>query len=97
MIVLLGLHWHAIQTNEKKNAEVLGDQSSSQGNADIWAELKELREVAIEHKVELKNSQSKIEKLEQESTGIGAPSTCVTFLSYKNNLTPLLINSTHLR
>lgn len=76
LIVVLGLHWHAIQTNEKKNAEVLGDQSSSQGNADIWAELKELREMAIEHKVELKNSQSKIEKLEQESTGRGHKHLC---------------------
>ncbi|KAL7373214.1 hypothetical protein ABVT39_001481 [Epinephelus coioides] len=45
------------------------DQSSSQTNIspDIWAELKELRDMAIEQKVELRNSKSKIEKLEQEN------------------------------
>ena len=36
---------------------------------DIWAELKELRDMMIQHKVELRNSKSKIEKLEQENTG----------------------------
>ncbi|XP_049420632.1 centlein-like isoform X18 [Epinephelus fuscoguttatus] len=50
------------------------DQSSSQTNIspDIWAELKELRDMAIEQKVELRNSKSKIEKLEQENAATQA-------------------------
>lgn len=36
---------------------------------DIWTELKELRDMAIAQKVELRYSKSKIEKLEQETTG----------------------------
>uniref|UniRef100_UPI0037E8A692 uncharacterized protein n=1 Tax=Semicossyphus pulcher TaxID=241346 RepID=UPI0037E8A692 len=35
---------------------------------DIWAELKELRDMAIEQQVELRTSKSKMEKLEQENT-----------------------------
>ncbi|XP_034717432.1 complement C1q-like protein 2 isoform X1 [Etheostoma cragini] len=50
------------------------DQSSSQNNTcpDIWAELKELRDMTIEQMVELRNSKSKIEKLEQENTATQA-------------------------
>ncbi|XP_037612188.1 heavy metal-binding protein HIP-like [Sebastes umbrosus] len=50
--------------------ELQGDQSSSQTSItpDIWTELKELRDMAIEQKVELRNSKSKIEKLEQDNT-----------------------------
>ncbi|XP_034717433.1 complement C1q-like protein 2 isoform X2 [Etheostoma cragini] len=50
------------------------DQSSSQNNTcpDIWAELKELRDMTIEQMVELRNSKSKIEKLEQENTVLEA-------------------------
>ncbi|XP_042366682.1 complement C1q-like protein 2 [Plectropomus leopardus] len=50
------------------------DQSSRQTNItpDIWTELKELRDMAIEQKVELRNSKSKIEKLEQENAALEA-------------------------
>ncbi|XP_039645655.1 uncharacterized protein LOC120552061 [Perca fluviatilis] len=55
---------------EIQDAKATHDQSSSQTNIspDIWAELKELRDMAIEQMVDLRNSKSKIEKLEQEST-----------------------------
>lgn len=56
---------------ENKNIDV-----QTNTTPDIWAELKELRaelkelrDMAIEQKVELRNSKSKIEKLEQENTG----------------------------
>ncbi|XP_074478220.1 uncharacterized protein LOC141759779 [Sebastes fasciatus] len=54
--------------------ELQGDQSSSQTSItpDIWAELKELRDMAIEQKVELRYSKSKIEKLEQDNTATQA-------------------------
>ncbi|XP_037612186.1 heavy metal-binding protein HIP-like isoform X1 [Sebastes umbrosus] len=54
--------------------ELQGDQSSSQTSItpDIWTELKELRDMAIEQKVELRNSKSKIEKLEQDNTATQA-------------------------
>ncbi|XP_042366681.1 uncharacterized protein LOC121960863 [Plectropomus leopardus] len=50
------------------------DQSSRQTNItpDIWTELKELRDMAIEQKVELRNSKTKIEKLEQENAATQA-------------------------
>lgn len=56
---------------EVQGVEATQDKSSSQTNItpDIWAELKELRDMAIEQKVELRNSNSKIETLEQENTG----------------------------
>lgn len=56
---------------EIQDAKATHDQSSSQTNIspEIWAELKELRDMAIEQMVELRNSKSKIEKLEQENTG----------------------------
>ena len=44
---------------------------------DIWTELKELRDMAIEQRVELRNSKSKIEKLEQENTGMKFYHVCV--------------------
>lgn len=75
-LVLLCQHWilasgvgagnNDTQTDrEKKNQWV----QTEQGYAIIWAELKELRDQLIEQKVELRNSKSKIEKLEQENTG----------------------------
>lgn len=43
------------------------------GHADhtlnVWAELKELRDMVIEQKVELNNSKGKVGKLEQETAG----------------------------
>ncbi|XP_074478226.1 uncharacterized protein LOC141759782 [Sebastes fasciatus] len=56
--------------NIEVQSELQGDQSSSQTSItpDIWAELKELRDMAIEQKVELRYSKSKIEKLEQDNT-----------------------------
>ncbi|XP_044033086.1 myosin-2 heavy chain-like isoform X1 [Siniperca chuatsi] len=52
---------------EIQGVKPTNDQSSSQTNItpDIWAELKELRDMAIEHR-------SKIEKLEQEKTATQA-------------------------
>lgn len=35
----------------------------------VWAELKKLRDMVIEQKVELNNSKSKVGKLEQENAG----------------------------
>lgn len=80
-LVLLCQHWilasgvgagnNDTQTDrEKKNQWV----QTEQGYAiiapyNIWAELKELRDQLIEQKVELRNSKSKIETLEQENTG----------------------------
>ncbi|XP_031138054.1 heavy metal-binding protein HIP-like isoform X2 [Sander lucioperca] len=59
---------------EIQDAKATHDQSSSQTNIspEIWAELKELRDMAIEQMVELRNSKSKIEKLEQENTVLKA-------------------------
>lgn len=59
---------------EIQGVETSLDQSSSQTNItpDIWAELKELRDMAIEHRI-------KIEKLEQDNTGETCPKTnCCT-------------------
>ncbi|XP_074478799.1 uncharacterized protein LOC141760053 [Sebastes fasciatus] len=60
--------------NIEVQSELQGDQSSSQTSItpDIWAELKELRDMAIEQKVELRYSKSKIEKLEQDNTATQA-------------------------
>ncbi|XP_053183544.1 fibrinogen- and Ig-binding protein-like [Scomber japonicus] len=65
-------------------SKILGVKSTNdQTNItpDIWAELKELRDMAIEHSVELRNSKSKMEKLEQENTAIQAR---LTASEYKN-------------
>ncbi|XP_070709285.1 complement C1q-like protein 2 isoform X7 [Pempheris klunzingeri] len=52
------------------NANIQEDGGKRNISPDIWAELKELRDMAIEQKVELRNSKSKIEKLEQENTDL---------------------------
>ncbi|XP_070709282.1 uncharacterized protein [Pempheris klunzingeri] len=54
------------------NANIQEDGGKRNISPDIWAELKELRDMAIEQKVELRNSKSKIEKLEQENTAVQA-------------------------
>ncbi|XP_070709283.1 complement C1q-like protein 2 isoform X5 [Pempheris klunzingeri] len=54
------------------NANIQEDGGKRNISPDIWAELKELRDMAIEQKVELRNSKSKIEKLEQENTVLKA-------------------------
>ncbi|XP_071384142.1 complement C1q-like protein 2 [Centroberyx affinis] len=60
--------------SEVKGIEATHDQTSRQTNIipDIWTELKELRDTAVEHRVELRNSKSKMEKLEQENTALKA-------------------------
>ncbi|XP_053186851.1 uncharacterized protein LOC128369799 [Scomber japonicus] len=84
LALLLCLYWTGAQgesgglagndvTQIEIQSEILGVKSTSdQTNItpDIWAELKELRDMAIEHSVELRNSKSKMEKLEQENTAI---------------------------
>ncbi|XP_053176284.1 complement C1q-like protein 2 [Scomber japonicus] len=84
LALLLCLYWTGAQgesggltgndiTQTEIQSEILGVKSTSdQTNItpDIWAELKELRDMAIEHSVELRNSKSKIEKLEQEKLKI---------------------------
>ncbi|XP_070784617.1 uncharacterized protein [Enoplosus armatus] len=59
---------------ETQGVKATNDLSSSQTNiiTDVWAELKELRDMAIQHTVELKNSKSKMEKVEQENTATQA-------------------------
>ncbi|XP_071775585.1 uncharacterized protein LOC139927364 [Centroberyx gerrardi] len=56
--------------SEVQGIEATHDQTSRQTN--IWTELKELRDMAVEHRVELRNSKSKMEKLEQENTAQAA-------------------------
>ncbi|XP_053186852.1 heavy metal-binding protein HIP-like [Scomber japonicus] len=84
LALLLCLYWTVAQgesggltgndiTQTEVQSEILGVKSTSdQTNItpDIWAELKELRDMVIEHRVELRNSKSKMEKLEQEITAI---------------------------
>ncbi|CAK6959801.1 uncharacterized protein LOC128372744 [Scomber scombrus] len=83
LVLLLCLYWTRAQgesggvtgnniTKTEVQSEILGVKATSdQTNItpDIWAELKELRDMAITHSVELRNSKSKMEKLEQENTG----------------------------
>ncbi|CAK6959703.1 complement C1q-like protein 2 isoform X6 [Scomber scombrus] len=83
LVLLLCLYWTRAQgesggvtgndiTQTEVQSEILGViATSDQTNItpDIWAELKELRDMAIKHSVELSNSKSKMEKLEQENTG----------------------------
>lgn len=80
-LVLLCQHWilasavgtgnNDTQTDrEKKNQVVQTEQGCAIiAPCNIWAELKELRDQLVEQKVELSNSKSKIEKLEQENAG----------------------------
>ncbi|XP_032360134.1 complement C1q-like protein 2 isoform X2 [Etheostoma spectabile] len=74
--LLLCLHrtWAQGESGGIQDVKATHDQSSSQTNTspDIWAELKELRDMTIEQMVELRNSKSKIEKLEQENTVLEA-------------------------
>ncbi|CAK6959698.1 complement C1q-like protein 2 isoform X6 [Scomber scombrus] len=86
LVLLLCLYWTRAQgesggvtgndiTQTEVQSEILGViATSDQTNItpDIWAELKELRDMAIKHSVELSNSKSKMEKLEQENTAIQA-------------------------
>ncbi|XP_053189591.1 heavy metal-binding protein HIP-like [Scomber japonicus] len=86
LVLLLCLYWTRAQgesggvtgndiTQAEVQSEILGVKATSdQTNVtpDIWAELKELRDMAIKHSVELSNSKSKMEKLEQENTAIQA-------------------------
>ncbi|XP_073344264.1 uncharacterized protein [Pagrus major] len=55
---------------ESQGAKATPDQSQTNITPDIWAELKELRHMAIEQKLELRFSNSKMEKLEQENTDL---------------------------
>uniref|UniRef100_A0A8P4K1S6 C1q domain-containing protein n=1 Tax=Dicentrarchus labrax TaxID=13489 RepID=A0A8P4K1S6_DICLA len=77
LVYLLCLHWTwaqgetgGVAGDDIQGVKATHDQSGTQTNItpDIWAELKELRDMAIEQKVELRNSKSMIEKLEQENT-----------------------------
>ncbi|XP_044195894.1 heavy metal-binding protein HIP-like isoform X2 [Thunnus albacares] len=82
LALLLCLYWTRAQgesggvtendiTQTEVQSEILGIKATSdQTNItpDIWAELKELRDMVIQHSVELK----KMEKLEQENTVIQA-------------------------
>ncbi|XP_053180777.1 heavy metal-binding protein HIP-like [Scomber japonicus] len=84
LALLLCLYWTGAQgesggltgndiTQTEVQSEILGVKSTSDQtniSPDIWAELKELRDMAIEHSVELRNSKSKMEKLEQENTAM---------------------------
>ncbi|XP_062292115.1 golgin subfamily A member 3-like isoform X8 [Scomber scombrus] len=80
LVLLLCLYWTRAQGESGGiQSEILGDQTNI--TPDIWAELKELRDMAIEHSVELRNSKSKMEKLEQENTAIQAR---LTASEYKN-------------
>ncbi|CAK6969158.1 heavy metal-binding protein HIP-like isoform X3 [Scomber scombrus] len=95
LALLLCLYWTRAQgesggvtgndiTQTEIQSEILGVKSTSDQtniSPDIWAELKELRDMAIEHSVELRNSKSKMEKLEQENTAIQAR---LTASEYKN-------------
>ncbi|XP_070709385.1 complement C1q-like protein 2 [Pempheris klunzingeri] len=72
---LLCLNWTWAQGESggvTGNANIQEDGGKRSISPDIWAELKELRDMAIEQKVELRNSKSKIEKLEQENTAVQA-------------------------
>ncbi|XP_053188118.1 heavy metal-binding protein HIP-like [Scomber japonicus] len=95
LALLLCLYWTGAQgesggltgndiTQTEIQSEILGVKSTSDQtniSPDIWAELKELRDMAIQHSVELTNSKSKMEKLEQENTAI---QTRLTASEWKN-------------
>ncbi|XP_053186853.1 heavy metal-binding protein HIP-like [Scomber japonicus] len=88
LALLLCLYWTGAQgesggltgndvTQTEIQSEILGVKSTSDQtniSPDIWAELKELRDMVIEHRVELR-------KLEQENTAI---QTRLTASEYKN-------------
>ncbi|XP_062292124.1 putative leucine-rich repeat-containing protein DDB_G0290503 isoform X9 [Scomber scombrus] len=99
LVLLLCLYWTRAQgesggvtgndiTQTEIQSEILGDQTNI--TPDIWAELKELRDMAIEHSVELRNSKSKMEKLEQENTAIQAR---LTASEYKNAVLEARMNA----
>ncbi|XP_062273494.1 heavy metal-binding protein HIP-like isoform X1 [Scomber scombrus] len=106
LVLLLCLYWTRAQgesggvtgndiTQTEVQSEILGViATSDQTNItpDIWAELKELRDMAIEHSVELSNSKSKMEKLEQENTAIQARLT-----ASENEVVKLKIENTDLQ
>ncbi|XP_067462908.1 heavy metal-binding protein HIP-like [Thunnus thynnus] len=86
LALLLCLYWTTAQgesggvtendiTQTDVRPEILGVKATSdQTNItpDIWDELKALREMVIQHSMELRDSKSKIEKLEQENTDLEA-------------------------
>ncbi|XP_062292107.1 uncharacterized protein LOC133996497 isoform X7 [Scomber scombrus] len=104
LALLLCLYWTRAQgesggatgndiTQTEIQSEILGVKSTSDQtniSPDIWAELKELRDMAIEHSVELRNSKSKMEKLEQENTAIQAR---LTASEYKNAVLEARMNA----
>ncbi|CAK6959699.1 complement C1q-like protein 2 isoform X6 [Scomber scombrus] len=59
LVLLLCLYWTRAQ----------GEGGGVRGDDEDQTELKELRDMVIKHSVELSNSKSKMEKLEQENTG----------------------------
>ncbi|XP_041670339.1 uncharacterized protein LOC121527446 [Cheilinus undulatus] len=63
LLLFLDWAWAQVEIRDREQVRI---------NPDIWAELKELRDMAIEQKLELRNSKSKIEKLEQENTVLKA-------------------------
>ena len=65
--MLLCLYWTSAQGESGGLTE--NDVTETNITPDIWAELKELRDMVIGHSLELKNSKSDIEKLEQENAG----------------------------
>lgn len=79
--LLLRLHWTWAQSESggvtgnnvtRADREIKNEEVQSEIHItppDIWAELKELRDMVIDQRGELRNSKSKIEKLEQENTG----------------------------
>ncbi|KAM7390601.1 hypothetical protein PAMA_008669 [Pampus argenteus] len=81
--LLLCLYWTRAQgesgkvmgndiTQTEVQSDVLCVKATTCITTDIWAELKALRDMVIEHNVEFKNSKTEIEKLEQENTDIQA-------------------------
>ncbi|XP_034561701.1 complement C1q-like protein 2 [Notolabrus celidotus] len=50
--------------NREKGAQL---ETQTDFSSEIWAELKQLRDMAVEQQVELRNSNRKIEELEQEN------------------------------
>ncbi|XP_053195842.1 complement C1q-like protein 2 isoform X2 [Scomber japonicus] len=80
LVLLLCLYWTRAR-GESGGVGVKSTSDQTNITPDIWAELKELRDMAIQHSVELTNTKSKMEKLEQENTAIQAR---LTASEYKN-------------
>ncbi|XP_053195841.1 heavy metal-binding protein HIP-like isoform X1 [Scomber japonicus] len=80
LVLLLCLYWTRAR-GESGGVGVKSTSDQTNITPDIWAELKELRDMAIQHSVELTNTKSKMEKLEQENTAI---QTRLTASEWKN-------------